>query len=172
MSLADDLAKLEELRRGGALSESEFSRAKAALLADAAGGAKPSATEEHLAGHLAEIHYQNELARIDREWEIERQQYLIPDRWGRRIVPTPGMGIGIALVGGVFGVIWTVMAVAITGSAPDVGPFSVAKVAFPLFGVVFIVAAIGFGLYAHARASKYQAAFAAYQERRAAVKPG
>lgn len=32
MSLADELARLEELRRGGALTDDEFARAKATLL--------------------------------------------------------------------------------------------------------------------------------------------
>src|SRR5437764_601090 len=137
MSIADELQKLEDLRRSGALSETEFARAKAAVLAGAAAPARP-AVEQHLADQLGEVRYQNELARLDREWEAERERYMITDRYGRRYLPTPGMGIGMAIVGGVFGVLWTVMAVAITGSAPDVGAFSIAKAVFPLFGVVFV----------------------------------
>lgn len=166
MSLADDLIKLEDLRRSGALNESEFAQAKATLLnGDPAGPAPPDT--DHLAQHLAEVRHQNELAQIDRQWQIEREQYLIPDRYGRRHVPTAGFGIGGAVVGGLFGVFWTIMAFAITSGAPDHGPFSIAKVAFPLFGVVFTVAAIGYGLYTASRAEKYQAAFRAYQQRRA-----
>jgi hypothetical protein len=169
MSLVGELAKLEELWRSGALSDAEFTKAKAALLS---GTSAVSEQElgEHLADQLVEVKYQNELAQIDREWQIEREQYLIQGRHGMAHVPTAGMGIGAAIVGGVFGSVWTIMAVSITGGAPDEGPFSIAKVFFPLFGIVFTMAAIGYGVYAYAKAQKYQEAFAAYKERRARVK--
>jgi hypothetical protein len=172
MGIADELAKLEELRRQGALSESEFARAKAAVL----GGAPASPAQESLGRHmseqLAEVKYQNELARIDREWQMERAQYLIVGRYGQTQVPTAGMGVGIAAVGGVFGTIWTVIAFAITSSAPDFGPFAIARFVFPLFGVLFIVAAVGFGIYCYSRASRYQQAYEAYRARREAVQRG
>jgi hypothetical protein len=168
MSIADELQKLEDLRRSGALSETEFAKAKAAVLA---GATDRPPVEQHLSDQLGEVRYQNELARLDREWEAERERYMITDRYGRRYLPTPGMGIGMAIVGGVFGVLWTVMAVAITGSAPGGGPFDIAKIVFPLFGVVFVVAAIGYGLYAYSRAQEYRKALAAYQARRREVRP-
>ena len=56
MSLADELAKLEDLRRTGALTDAEFARAKAKLLA---GDAAPAtdAVAENLAAQLAETRY-------------------------------------------------------------------------------------------------------------------
>ncbi len=169
MSLADDLQKLEELHRNGSLNAAEFAQAKAALLT---GSQAPTDGQlgQHLSEQLADVRYQNELAQLDRAWQIEQQRYLIADRYGRRLVPTPGMGIGGAVIGGVFGVFWTIMAFAITGSAPDVGPFSVAKVIFPLIGVLFTGAAIGYGIYCYNRAQQYQRAFQAYQTRREAVR--
>jgi hypothetical protein len=170
MSLVDELAKLEELRRSGALSEAEFTKAKTVLLS-----APPAGSEQqlgdHLADQLAEVRYQNELAQIDREWQFERQQYLIRGQYGTAQVPTAGMGIATAIVGGVFGVFWTITAVSITGDAPDFGAFAAAKVFFPLFGVVFTLVAIGYGMYAFSRAQKYEEAFAAYKARRARVQP-
>jgi hypothetical protein len=165
MSIADELSKLEELRRSGALSETEFAQAKAALLRGAPAAAEPQ-LGQHLADQLAEVRHQNDLAQIDREWEIERQQYFISDRYGRRQVPTAGMGIGMAVIGGVFGLFWTIMAFSITGGAPDAGPFAIAKVIFPLFGIVFIGAAIGYGIYCYSRAQQYQQAYEAYRARR------
>ncbi len=170
MSIADELAKLEDLRSRGALTEAEFAQAKAALLSG--GAAAPDAQlGQHLSEQLAEVKYQNELARLDREWEMERQNYYLTDRYGRRQLPTPGMGIAVAVIGGGFGLLWTVFAAAITGSAPDEGPFSVVKVIFPLFGVLFIVIAIGYGIYAYNRARAYQRAYQAYQARRRNVHP-
>lgn len=171
MSLVDELAKLEQLHRSGALSDNEFSQAKAALLNQATAGAEQS-HGEHLADHLAEVHYQNELAQIDREWQIERQQHLIRGRFGAVQEPSAGMGIGVAVGGGLFGTFWLIMAVAITAVMPDFGPFSAAKVIFPLVGVLFIGVAIGFGIYVYSRAQKYQQAFAAYKERRARAQLG
>ncbi|HVK12286.1 MAG TPA: SHOCT domain-containing protein [Gemmataceae bacterium] len=162
MSLADELEKLDQLRRSGSLSDDEFARAKAHLLANPPADA-PSGD------HLADIRHQNELARIDREWEIEREQYLINGRYGRRHVPTVGMGVATAALGGGFGIFWTVMAVSITSGAPDVGAFSTAKVFFPLFGVLFIAIAVGWGVYCVVRAQKYEAANRAYRDRRAVL---
>jgi len=170
MSLADELQKLEDLRRGGTLSDAEFQQAKAALLAGGTAAAEQP-LGQHLSNQLAEFRHENELARLDREWEIERQQYLIADRYGLRHVPTAGMGIGAAVVGGVFGAIWLVMAVSITSGAPDFGPFAIARLVFPLFGVLFILAAVGWGIYCHSRAQKYDAAFRAYRTRRNQVAP-
>jgi hypothetical protein len=169
MSIADELTKLEDLRRNGTLSEAEFAKAKALLL-----NSPPPAQEalvKHLDDQHAETKYQNELARIDREWEIERQQYYVTNRYGVRQLPTTGMGLGIAVIGGVFGVFWTIMAIAITGGAPDVGPFPIAKVIFPLFGVLFTGAAVVFGIVCNVRAKKYQQAYEAYQTRRHQVRP-
>ena len=171
MSLADEIKKLEELRWNGTLTDAEFARAKAALLAkheapaEPAGAPAPAAT-----GDLAEIRYQNELARIDREWEMEREKYTVANKYGVRSVPTTTMGIAAAAVGGIFGIIWTIMAIAITSGAPDVGPFSVAKVIFPVIGVALTIAAIAYGIYCYNKAVAYNEAFAAYQARRAAVK--
>jgi hypothetical protein len=170
MSLADELQKLEDLRRSGALSESEFARAKAAVLAGAdAGDRRP--VEMHLSDQLAEVWYQNELARIDREWAMEREKYLVADRYGRRYVPTSDMGLGVAVVGGAFGALWTAVAITATASAADDGPFWISKLVLPAFGVLIIGAAFGFGLRTRARAREYRKAHAAYQARRREVRP-
>jgi hypothetical protein len=171
VSIADEIQKLEELRRGGSLTDEEFAQAKAKVLA----GADSSTGEEvgqQLSDHLAEVRYQNELARVDREWEMERQKYFITDRYGRRHIPTSGMGVATAVIGGIFGVFWTIMAIAITASGPSDGPFGIAKVVMPLFGVVFIVAAIGYGIHCYSRAQQYEKALAAYQARRRAITSG
>jgi hypothetical protein len=165
MSLADDLAKLEELRHSGALSESEFAKAKQAILSGSL-----NADQHQLDEHLVEVKYQNELNRIDREWDIERQQYFITNRAGVRGIPTTTDGTVSAVAGGVFGTLWTILAISMTSSGPDAGPFSLVKVIFPVFGVIFTAAAIGYGVNAYNKAQKYQRAFWAYKGRRSRVK--
>ena len=55
----------------------------------------------------------------------------------------PSMMSGAAAAASaVFGVFWLIMAIAVTSSAPDVFPFNIVRIIFPLFGVVFIVLAI------------------------------
>src|SRR5262245_42739651 len=107
MSIADELSKLEDLRRRGVLSEPEFAQAKASVLAGTSAPAD-SPLAEHLADQLAEVRYQNELAQIDREWEIERQNYLVADRRGVRHIPTTGASLASAGLVGVFGIFWTI----------------------------------------------------------------
>jgi hypothetical protein len=170
MSIADDLTKLEQLRHNGALSDDEFARAKAALLSGSPAGADPQ-LGQHLADQLAEVKHQNELAQIDREWAMEREQFMVMTQYGRKMIPTPGIGIGMALIGGVFGALWTIVALSITGNAPDEGPFPIFKMIFPAFGVIFTIGAIAMGLYVYSRALKYQQAFAAYKARRRQSRP-
>ncbi|MCI0703849.1 MAG: hypothetical protein L0241_22545 [Planctomycetia bacterium] len=170
MSLADELKKLDDLRRAGTLTDAEFTKAKAALIAG--GGSSGSGpVVDKLGEQLAEVRYQNELERIDREWEIEKEKYMLTGRYGRRYLPTTGLGLGTAAGGGIFGAFWTVMAFAITSGAPDVGPFQIAKVFFPLFGVVFTIGSIIYGVHMIQKANAYEQAFAEYKSRRAAVDP-
>jgi hypothetical protein len=169
MSLVDELAKLEELHRRGALSADEFTKAKAALL-----GGAPAVSEqelgEHLADQLAEVKYQNELARIDREWQIEREQYMVYGKNGRGQIATPGASLAGAFMMGAFGITWTVLAFSMSSGGPGDGPFRVFSCVFPLFGVLFTCFGVYMGLNAYAKAQKYQEAFAAYQARRARAK--
>jgi hypothetical protein len=170
MGIADELTKLEELRRRGALSESEFARAKAAILSGA-GSASDTSLGRHVSDQLAEVRYQNELAQIDREWQIESDRYLIADRAGRRTIPTAGMGVAMALIGGVGGLIWTIFAASITHMGPEGhGPPAIIGIIFPLFGVLFMGTAIGYGIYCCSRAAKYRQAFKDYKARRRAVR--
>jgi hypothetical protein len=114
--------------------------------------------------HLGEISQQNELARIDREWELEREQYMVWGRYGQRWVTTRPMAVGVGLIGAVFGVFWTVMAFSITSQFPP--GFGIGPAIFPFFGLVFIAAAVGMGIYWYSRAAQYEQAQARYQERR------
>jgi len=74
-NLEDELGKIRELLRAGALTEREFQQAKATLLqgdvpADCSLG---SVTEEQ----LAQVRLAIELERIDREWQAEQERYYV-----------------------------------------------------------------------------------------------
>lgn len=156
MSLADEMRKLQELHQSGGLSDSEFAAAKAAVLAGGAEAAGDALREE-----LKEIRRQTELARLDQEWSLERERYMIAGQYGYR------SRRGMALAGGAtvvaFGLLWTIMATAMVGNFG--GPFLM----FPLFGVLFIAFGAGLSIYTYTRAAAYDQAHAAYQRRRAAA---
>lgn len=126
-------------------------------------------TTQSMAENLEVIRLQNELERVDREWDLERQKYAVRDKQGNISYPDGPTSIVGGVVGVVFGVLWTIMACAITGSAPDVGPFPIAKVVFPLFGVVFVGVGIWSVVNAGSAAGNYTAAQTAYQSRRSAI---
>lgn len=121
---------------------------------------------DELSERLDDLSSHNEVAALDREWEFERENYLIRDKQGHRHVPTEGGSIvgGFAVAG--FGAIWTVMAIAITSSAPDFAPFSIAKFVFPLFGLVFIGVGIAGSIASKGKAEQYRRAETRYKRKR------
>lgn len=170
-SLADELKKLEGLRWNGTLTDAEFERAKAALFAQLPSTEQPTADDvSKLEAELAELRAEKELERIDREWEAERQQFMVSDKHGHKQLPTTGGSFAVGAVGAVFGVIWTAMAIGITSGAPSFGPFAIAKVVFPIVGIGITIGAIVMGVVGANKAAEYEKALAAYQARRAAVK--
>jgi Short C-terminal domain len=154
MSLSDELQKLQDLRRSGALTDEEFSAAKAAVLARHAAGGDP-APEPGVNAQLEEIRLQNDVARLDREWELERGRYMVAGKYGRRHLPTRASSVfgGVIIVA--FGLFWTVTAGSIAGGG-----------LFPLFGVVFIIAGIGMSVFSFKKAEEYEQGHDAYRRRR------
>jgi hypothetical protein len=110
---------------------------------------------------LEQLEYENELARIDREWEMERERYMVTSRYGRRYVPSAAAAVVMGVVAVGFGLFWAFMAFSIV---PAFGGFGAA---FPLFGLVFIAFGAGVSIYQYTKAQQYQAAYAEYQRRRA-----
>ena len=168
MGIADELQKLSELLKNGTLTNEEFAQAKIRLLAEPA--TKPTVeVSEFLEDQLTEVRYQNELARIDREWEIERRQYQVVGRFGRSFTPTIGTGIATAVVGGIFGLFWTVTAYTIISMSRSLPMFdesySVIGTIFPLIGILFTVTAIWRGIYFCVLSQNYNVAYEAYKQR-------
>ncbi len=168
MGIADELEKLEQLRLQGALTSEEFALAKTQLLAPPRLPINAEAAS-FLEDQLTEVRYQNELARIDREWEIERRQYEIVGRYGRVFTPTIGLGVAAAFGGGIFGLLWTGMAIVIIAASSsfafDTSLFPIFKIAFPLIGILFTMLSIGRGLYFCLLAQNYNVALQAYKRR-------
>ncbi len=152
MTIADEIEQLQALHAQGALTDAEFAQAKAALLTRYAG----EVPQQH--AHRNTLGVEHELARLDREWLMERETYMVTSRYGARAVPSQGGSLVTALLIGGFGIFWTL-------SATSMGAPSV----FPLFGVLFILVGVGASVHAFMKAGAYQRAEQAYQQRRAHV---
>ncbi len=107
---------------------------------------------------------ETEAARIDREWERERERYMIASRYGRRYVPSAAAAVVMGVFSSGFGLLWLFLAFSAVG--PAGGAFGLF---FPLFGFLFIAVGIGTSIYQFRKARRYQAAHADYQRRRAAA---
>jgi hypothetical protein len=113
---------------------------------------------------LAKLRQGQKLEDIDRQWQIERESYMLRGKHGSRMTPTVAGGVITMIVGGGFGLFWTFMATTITRGAPGgVGSF------FPLFGILFTVLVIGGGIYAISKAKRLEEAERDYRRRRAAA---
>lgn len=161
MNIADELRKLQELHRSGGLTDAEFAAAKAAVLGHGTAAPENAVMREH----LEEIKRQNDVAQLDREWEMERERLLIygNNRYGRgySYVPSKGIAIFMGVITVGFGAFWTAMAASMAGGVGGPGAF------FPLFGLIFIAAGVGMSIYTYTKATQYEQAHRAYQSRRA-----
>jgi hypothetical protein len=101
-----------------------------------------------------------ELDRIDREWEKERERYMVTTKYGRRYKPSTGAAVVVGLFSVSMGLVWTMTSFAL---AQGFGPLAGI---FPLFGVVFAIGGAVISTYQFNKAKRYQAACEAYQLRR------
>lgn len=155
MSISDELQKLGELHRDGTLSRDEFEIAKRKILGE------PQTATDLGSDQLAEIKSQNEITQLDRQWELERENYMIAGRYGNKYIPRKISSVlgGVAIVG--FGIFWTASANSMQGfESNDV--FSL----FPLFGVLFIVFGVVMSIVSFTKAIQYENAYRNYQRRR------
>ena len=157
-TLADELKKLQELLDAGTLSDDEFAQAKRALLDGDITYAASSTNEQK----LAELQLQNELLRIDQEWQSEREHHKVS--YGKHSAPTEPTVFGtvMSLFGGLFAIGFAIFWI---GQASSMGAPSF----FPIFGFVFIAFGIGLPIYHFIKYSRYKSAYDNYQRRRSEV---
>ena len=91
---------------------------------------------------------------------------MVRDKNGRTHVPNEGAAVvgGIIAVG--FGILWTAMAFGITSVMPPEGPFGVARIIFPAFGILFIFAGAFAAATTKQKAGRYKAALRRYEDER------
>jgi DNA-directed RNA polymerase subunit RPC12/RpoP len=102
-------------------------------------------TTDRLADNLKVIELQNDLERLDREWDNQRQGYLVRGKNGHVSEPSSVGTIIAGVIAIVFGIFW----MGFTGSMGAPGFFS-------LFGLVFIGAAVFGMIIGTSKAKAYQ----------------
>ena len=110
-----------------------------------------------MAEDLETIRLQNELERIDREWDMEREGYMIHTKHGK-VSPESGGGAG-AIIGGIIAIVFGIFWISMTSKmgAPGI---------FPLFGLVFIGIAVVSIASGASKSQTYSSAKQKYQARR------
>lgn len=161
MRIVDELQALEQMYHNGTLTDAEFQAAKTSILARADAGTQ--AGSPMFASDLADIRFQNELERLDREWALERERYIMTGRYGRRYLPGRVSSIATGAIGLIFGVIWTVLASSMSAGW------------FPVFGVAFMIIVLISATRSFIKAEQYEQAKQVYEQRRSqllATRPG
>ena len=98
---------------------------------------------------------ENEIARLDRDWGQEREQYLVRGRYGSTFKPTVGNAILMNLVIIIGGVLWSFFAKSL-----EVPLF------FKLLGFITIVVGVFALISQLGKAKKYEAAEKTYKAKR------
>jgi hypothetical protein len=111
---------------------------------------------ERMAGNLRVIELQNDLERLDREWEQQREGFMVTGKHGHRSLPSTAGSVFGGIVGLGVGVVWI-------GAAASMG----APAPFVLFGVVVVGLVIFGSVNGLSKAGGYQSAESAFQARRA-----
>jgi hypothetical protein len=153
MSLSDELKELEALRQNGTLTQEEFQLAKQRVLS---GGQVTGQSD-----HLEQIQRQNDVAQLDREWALERENYMQTGNHGARFIPGKASSVMGGLFIGAFGICWTIMA----SSMPGPGGGMAGNI-MPLFGIAFVIFGVTMCGRGFIKAGQYQEALGSYQSRR------
>lgn len=161
MSLAEEIRKLADLHASGALSDDEFAAAKASAIERENEPRAEAGFDPRMAEQIESLRVSNELHSIDRQWDREREQYMVHGKYGHRYEPAHWQAVAAAFVGVCGGGMWMAFAMNM-GAGLGGGGFDF----FPLFGVVFILFGLGMAAYIWYQASNLETARARYHERR------
>jgi len=118
-------------------------------------------TTEALRDQVSRLTQQQQIADLDRQWEFQREEFMVTGKNGHRRLPTEGGALVGGVVGVIFGLIWTIVTCGITSQIP----FPIARI-FPLFGIAIIAGGIYSAIQASTKATEYRAAYAQYLEQR------
>jgi DNA-directed RNA polymerase subunit RPC12/RpoP len=115
---------------------------------------KLDARTAEMARDLAVIKHQNALEQLDRDWQTEREGLMVRGKNGTMHEPSTGASILAIVIGGGFGIFWTIVA------------SQFASGFFAIFGVLFVVFIIAAGISNYRSAIRFSARRDEYERRR------
>lgn len=118
-------------------------------------------TTMDLRDQVAQLSHQQRLADLDRQWDQQRESFMITNQHGRKHLPNSAASTigGIVAIG--FGIVWMIFTMSITANGPAGFPQI-----FPFFGIFIIGMGIFGMIHNNSQATKYQEALARYQAER------
>ena len=125
---------------------------------------------EELSDRIDSLTSHNEVAELDRDWEVESKKYLVVGKHGSTFVPTKIESIFTALIAVTIGAVWTTFTslVALLMVSSSLLAFPV--IIFPMVGVLILVSGIQSGISGVSKAEGYKRAEAQYHRRRAELR--
>lgn len=112
-------------------------------------------TTDRMAANMKVLELQNDLERIDREWDMQRETLLVRNQQGHTSKPSAAASMIGGVIAIVFGIFWMSMA-----SRMPAGGI------FPLFGLIFIGVAVFSMIRGVSKAAAYRNQQDAYHHRR------
>jgi hypothetical protein len=128
-----------------------------------------AAKTDQLSEQVQSLTGHSELAALDREWQMDRENYMVTRRDGARHIPSEAGAIGGGIAITIFGCVWIGMASSMNSMGPSFGPSSFADNVFPLFGFVFIIVGIVASFISFNKAGDHRRAQQRYRRRRAEI---
>lgn len=147
---SDELKKLQELFDRGALSADEFAEAKKAVLSRYTLEGE-SDRSKSLQKQMAQLKLETDLLRVEREWNADRERYIIRRNRGGDYIPTHSGSVVQGLCFVILGAVTFV-----------IGGSQFFLIALPVVGLGLLLAA-----YLYSKASQYNVARLQYEKRRA-----
>ena len=139
-----------DVRSGARSVACTFCGAAVTVVSAAAG--RPHDKLEELEKELALSRRDRAIDQLDQEWRETRERLLVRDKHGSAHLPTTATAVATMVIGGVFGILWTV--------------FAAPAGAFALFGLVFAAVAVVMGIIHLGKIRRYEDARSSYQRRR------
>jgi hypothetical protein len=119
-----------------------------------------------------QLKIEQEIARLDRDWMMNRERFMVRGKDGQLDVPTRTSAAIAGVIIVAFGIVWTAMATGIAGAIGfginqvGGGPLSFLPGLFPCFGVLFIIGGIVMAVTAYGKAINFEEHQHAYHAER------
>ncbi len=126
---------------------------------------------EELSDRLDSLTSQNEVAELDRDWEVERKKYLVAvGKHGHTVVPTKIGSIVAAMFAVALGTVWITFTSVVASVMVTSSLLALPVIVFPLAGLAILVGGIQSGIAGVKNAEDYKRAEAQYHRRRAELR--